>query len=553
MAALQLRITSASQPVKNIPLNQLATIQAQPGATYSIIDSPSQKPVSGFVLKKHGDALVVEVDGQPVAQIEDFYAADQQAVFDTGMQGASGEPLLVTSSTSAAEGSDIVWQASAGDPAAASGWWAGLSTGEQLGFGALAVGGVAAAANSNSDGGNSAADTTAPTFVSAAANGNTVILTYDEALDASHAPDPAAFVVMRGGTRLLVTNVVVDSAGKTATLTTQDAPQPSYAVSYLSTEDTLQPSDAVTVSYADPTPGNDANAIQDAAGNDAATLVAQLVAPDTTPPVLVSAKINGNTLVMTYNEVLDAANPPHLDSFTVFIGSDIWNAEDMRIDSLAGTVTLLLPAAVTGGELVSISYFDGSDAGYPALEDLAGNYAASITEQPVTNNSPWADPYIVVFDLVDGRSSDHSGRVFNQGAEYTIYIIVDSVSANLNVATVDWWMWSGAENLGRDDILVLVGNGSPIEDQYGYPVEHFMRNSYHVDWYGGSKLPTDNPAVKVGNYGLVYRYHMFSTRPPVDIWEGKWVTSVPNGGITLWSSIYLTKMPAGIMTSQGLV
>ncbi|MCW8177965.1 SwmB domain-containing protein, partial [Verminephrobacter aporrectodeae] len=76
-----------------------------------------------------------------------------------------------------------------------------------------------------------------------------------------------------------VTNVSVEAQAKTVTLTL------STAVSHGQT---------VTVAYADPTTGNDANAIQDAAGNDVASFAATAVTnntpapPDTTPPQLIT-------------------------------------------------------------------------------------------------------------------------------------------------------------------------------------------------------------------------------------------------------------------------
>ncbi|WP_079204027.1 cadherin domain-containing protein [Pseudomonas sp. CC6-YY-74] len=153
MSQLRLRITSATQQVNEIPLDQVLFLEAQQGASYTIIDPATHKPVSGIVLKKRGDALEVEVDGKPVAQIDGFYAADQQAVFDVGMHSASGEAQLITSSTPTAEASDVVWQASAGEQSGATGWWSGLSPAAQLGIGAAGLGGVALAAGGGGGGG----------------------------------------------------------------------------------------------------------------------------------------------------------------------------------------------------------------------------------------------------------------------------------------------------------------------------------------------------------------------------------------------------------------
>ncbi|MCW8205372.1 SwmB domain-containing protein, partial [Verminephrobacter aporrectodeae] len=69
----------------------------------------------------------------------------------------------------------------------------------------------------------------------------------------------------------------------------------------------------VTVAYADPTTGNDANAIQDAAGNDATSFAATAVtnntpAPvDTTAPALIITgdsrpKVTGDQLVLSFSD-----------------------------------------------------------------------------------------------------------------------------------------------------------------------------------------------------------------------------------------------------------
>jgi uncharacterized repeat protein (TIGR02059 family) len=651
---LQLRIAAVNQPAQNIPLNQLATIRAQPGATYSVIDPATQKPVSGMLLKKQGDVLVVEVDGQPVAQIEGFYADGQQVVFDTGMQSASGEPLLVTSSTPPAAGSDIVWQAGAGDQAADAGWWSGLTTGEQLGLGAFAVAGIAATAKAveGGDGSSEVVDTTPPSLVSAAANGNRVVLAYDEALDPTRVPATTAFTVMHGSTPTLVTNVVVDPVGKTITLTTRDTPQPGHAV---------------TVSYADPTPGNDLFATQDLAGNDAATLTAQPVAPDTTPPVLVSAEYYGNTVVMTYNEVLYEGGQPDFNDFLVLIGENGWAptvvainslagtgivtltlpvaasvgelvyitysnssspyegfypiqdlagmvaasitaqpvvpdttpplfvsaevngntlvmfynealdaastpdpysifprvagidwlATDVVIDSLAGTMTLTLPEPVKARQVVDISYWYGSDN---ELQDLAGNDAATIVRMPVTNNTPVppAATDIVVFDLVGGASSDHSGRAFDPDVDYTIYIRVNSDSAELATdgpGPGTWGQWTGAGALGAGDKLILVGSGSPVQLAYNAVVNSYGGSEFRYGWkaelagYTGSGTPPAMPAFNV-DFDKFQRDHSGWIQM-VQLFDDTFANLNTWYGVNL-ASVYLTDMPFGVLTSQGL-
>ncbi|MCW5223692.1 hypothetical protein D5040_21885, partial [Verminephrobacter aporrectodeae subsp. tuberculatae] len=112
------------------------------------------------------------------------------------------------------------------------------------------------------------ADTTAPALIITGdsrpkVTGDQLVLSFSDTgnldADASHKPANGAFTVMVNGVANAVTNVTVDSQAKTVTLTL------STAVTHDQT---------VTVAYADPTTGNDANAIQDAAGNDAASFAA---------------------------------------------------------------------------------------------------------------------------------------------------------------------------------------------------------------------------------------------------------------------------------------
>ncbi|KQW66926.1 hypothetical protein ASE17_20145 [Phenylobacterium sp. Root77] len=122
-------------------------------------------------------------------------------------------------------------------------------------------------------------DVTAPVFVSAAVNGATLVMTYNEAitLDAVNAPAAGRFAVMADGASVTVNSVTVNAAAKTVTLTLQSA---------------VTAGQAVTVAYTDPTGGDDASAIQDAVGNDAASLPATSVTNNTVdPPPLVSGNI----------------------------------------------------------------------------------------------------------------------------------------------------------------------------------------------------------------------------------------------------------------------
>ena len=243
------------------------------------------------------------------------------------------------------------------------------------------------------------ADITKPVFASAIVDGASLVLTYTEAnlLDATNIPAAGAFSVKVAGTSRTVDSVAVNASAKTVTLT-------------LASE--VAVGEAVTVAYTDPTSGNDANAIQDATGNDAANLSTTAVTNntggvDSTKPVFASATVDGDRLEMAYTEFnfLDPHNLPATTAFTVKVGGVTRAVTSVDIHAVDKIVTLILASAVESGETVTVGYTDptaGDDAN--ALQDLAGNDAATITAKAVTNIT--ADTTAPVFDsaTVNGAS-----------------------------------------------------------------------------------------------------------------------------------------------------
>jgi uncharacterized repeat protein (TIGR02059 family) len=104
-------------------------------------------------------------------------------------------------------------------------------------------------------------DSTAPVFSSAAigSDGTVIVMTYNEALSSTTAATSTFAVVVAGSIRT-VSSVAI--SGSTVRLTL------SSAVLF---------GQSITVAYTDPSGSNDANAVQDSAGNDAATLSATSV------------------------------------------------------------------------------------------------------------------------------------------------------------------------------------------------------------------------------------------------------------------------------------
>ena len=243
-------------------------------------------------------------------------------------------------------------------------------------------------------------DERAPEFSSAevSSDGLTLTLTYDENLDGGNGPRSADFVVSVEGERRPVSTVTVsgtDVALRMAGVITSAL--------------------TVAVTYTDPTVGvNDTKAIQDLAGNDAASLLSWLVTngsavEDSTPPGFVRAVVSsdGGTITLTFDEVLDADQGPGNSDFTVKVDGESVGLSSVSAAIVRGrTVVVGLDTAVRSGQDVTMTYTDPtSDNDRSAIQDPAGNDAATLTDQMVTNASTVPDERAPEF--VSAATSGH--------------------------------------------------------------------------------------------------------------------------------------------------
>ncbi len=112
---------------------------------------------------------------------------------------------------------------------------------------------------------------------------------------------------------------------------------------------------------------------------------------DTAPPVLGTATVNGNRLVLNYTDVtgLDAVNVAPGNAFTVQVGASTNAVTGVAVNATAGTVTLTLTTPVVAGQTVTVAYTDPTVGNDPnAIQDAAGNDAASFAATAVTNLTP---------------------------------------------------------------------------------------------------------------------------------------------------------------------
>ena len=164
------------------------------------------------------------------------------------------EPVLLAQAVVPA----VAPQAAAATAAPAAGEAAGAAAEAPLLQALLLLGALgvvsAGSSGSSSSSNTTAPDTIAPVMKSMVANGvaKTITLTFNEAIDAANLPDKSKFVVSTGGVANTVASISATGAEVTLTLT-----------------NVFADGTRVDLSYTDPTSGNDAKAIQDAAGNDA--------------------------------------------------------------------------------------------------------------------------------------------------------------------------------------------------------------------------------------------------------------------------------------------
>ncbi|WP_265257647.1 SwmB domain-containing protein [Verminephrobacter aporrectodeae] len=114
---------------------------------------------------------------------------------------------------------------------------------------------------------------------------------------------------------------------------------------------------------------------------------------DTAPPVINTATVNGDQLVLTYTEAntLDGAALTGNAGFTVSnaAGTAI-TVNSAVVSATDKTVTLTLSRAVVQGEVVSLSYTKPATSA--VVQDAAGNDAADFSNRAVTNTTPDTTP-----------------------------------------------------------------------------------------------------------------------------------------------------------------
>ena len=316
-----------------------------------------------------------------------------------------------------------------------------------------------------------------PVFQSASVTGNTVTLAYNEPLSGT-GPLATDFTVTSGGVANTVTAATVSGNNVVLTLATPAAN-----------------GQTVTVAYGDPTTGNDARAIQDVNGLDAASLPVTTITnntPQAPGPVLQTAAVNGNTVTLVYNETLSATGPL-TSSFMVSAGGV---ADGVTAATVSGqTVTLTLATPVANGQPVTVGYMDPGTGNDPnAVQDTVGNDAATLTPITVTNNTPQAPGPVLQTAAVNGTTVTlgYNETLSATGPVTGAYTVtVGGTVANVTAATVS----------GQSVILTLatpVANGQPVTVAYMDPTAGNDMNAVQ-DVVGNDAATTPAPLTVTNN------------------------------------------------------
>ena len=189
--------------------------------------------------------------------------------------------------------------------------------------------------------------TAAPTLSSGAADGATVVLTFDSALDGTAVPAASMFEV--NGTA--ASAVAISGSQVTLTLASAVAEGAAVSVEYTATGTTK---------------------LQGANGVAVATFTSSVTNNTDTAPAPASTSVNAAELSITFDQALDTASVPAASDFAVSV-----NAATATVSAVAlagSTASLTLASAVDADDAVTVAYTQPAAGG---LRDSTSNRTAS--------------------------------------------------------------------------------------------------------------------------------------------------------------------------------
>ncbi|MDQ7090868.1 MAG: Ig-like domain-containing protein [Methylococcales bacterium] len=303
--------------------------------------------------------------------------------------------------------------------------------------------------------------------------------------------------------------------------------------------------------------GLNGGSIKDESGNDAILTLAVLASAkslagskaivlDNVAPLLTTEgrlPIDGATgitvdsnITLTFNEDIAVGT----SNITLTSGSDNIVITESEL-SVSGKVLTINPNNDLGKGLSTYDVVIGAGS----ITDLAGNPYAGLSANNYSFETA-INTNIVVFDMTTGNSSSHSNRTFKTNVDYKLYIKVNSNSDVFTTITP----WTGGANLGAGDEIILVGSG-------GAPVQGVNMNTVlskgkltvlknKIEWITiVNEAAVDGVAMVLNKSGIATRLFSIGTNKS-GLWNG-------SAHIELVGNDYKINMPAGILSSQGLI
>ena len=283
--------------------------------------------------------------------------------------------------------------------------------------------------------------------------------------------------------------------------------------------------------------------LEDGAGNQA-VFVNHDYRVDTTAP---TAAVTAIALSTPVTDWLEGAPRHIVDTLSAPLAAD----ELLYVSADGGTSWQMISDAVSGTELHwSSSYLTVVGAALQfQVVDAAGNQSVVAHFDYPSATTP--DTTAVVFDLVNGVSSSHSGRSFESAVEYTIYIVLDSDQSTLNTSGASWGSGSGGGNLGANDTVIIVGDTGAIDivDSYAFAGladgDELFAETAQLGLKVGSGSFAEHLLLTAN--GLLTRRMAYTSVVSAQLWSGQAVFATP-----VAAGQYLSAIPDGLLTSQGL-
>jgi len=231
----------------------------------------------------------------------------------------------------------------------------------------------------------------------------------------------------------------------------------------------------VSLSYNDPTSGNDLTALENEGGEDTDSFTQSLTnnTAFTAPPTVVSSSINGTAMTILFSEALSSATPLSSSLDVTVDGSGV----AISSFSVAGsTLTVNLSSAVSNTATVSLDYSDNNSYinDVLAIESSAGTDVATFTSA-VTNDTP-AGPAAIV-----------SVTSSNSSYQY-IYINFDNAIQVSDLKESKFQFYVNGSSYGFPQLATVSGN--QVKLKYQYKGSAFSSSGKHVIY---------NPSYSTGN------------------------------------------------------